>query len=91
MFRYGITVFGRVQGIGYRYFVLSKATPLGITGWVKNLGSGEVEISAEGPQEKLDEFVSAIKAGHPWAHIGNIKIEKTEIKKQSAEDFTIAF
>jgi len=91
MFRYDITVSGSVQGIGYRYFVVSRAKALGITGWVKNLDTGEVKISAEGAQENLGDFITVIKTGHPWAHIGSIEIEKTEIEKKSAREFTIEF
>ncbi len=54
---------GRVQGVGFRYFVLSEATRLGLTGWVSNEQDGTVHCVAEGPRDDLDVFLEAIKEG----------------------------
>ena len=55
---------GRVQGVGYRPFVLRLALRLGVKGWVQNLG-GSVAIQAEGSPERLAEFVSALLTEAP--------------------------
>jgi len=89
MFRYSIKISGIVQGIGYRYFVLNKAKKLGITGWVRNLDTGGVEINAEGPEKQMEDFVDAIRTQHPWAQIKGIELEKSEIKIKTYDDFSI--
>ncbi|MEY2680072.1 MAG: hypothetical protein RL661_303, partial [Pseudomonadota bacterium] len=54
-----ILVQGRVQGVGYRPFVLRLALHIGVKGWVQNLG-GSVAIQAEGTPEQLAAFVAAL-------------------------------
>ena len=51
--RLSILVRGRVQGVGYRYFVIRCAQELSLTGWVRNCSNGEVEIEAQGPDRSL--------------------------------------
>jgi len=58
-----IRVSGMVQGVGFRYFVYRKAEGLGLTGFVRNLGGGDVEIVAQGPGGMLDDLMSAVKIG----------------------------
>ena len=52
---------GRVQGIGFRYAAQRIALDLGVTGWVKNLGDGKVEIMAEGDEAVLKDFLGRIR------------------------------
>ncbi|MBI5874060.1 MAG: acylphosphatase [Candidatus Omnitrophica bacterium] len=52
---------GRVHGVGFRFTAEAVASRLNLTGWVKNLHSGEVEIVAEGQEEDLKKFVSDIE------------------------------
>lgn len=55
---------GRVQGVGFRFTVESIALELGaITGWVKNLSDGRVELVAEGEEARLEEFLRRIREG----------------------------
>ena len=65
MRRLSATVSGRVQGVSYRASTRKVATRLGLTGWVRNLANGDVELVAEGAPEQLDELVA-------WAHEGPI-------------------
>jgi len=58
-----VIVHGVVQGVGFRYFVLRRAQPLGLTGWVRNLPDGTVEIRAEGPVSKLQQLLEALPYG----------------------------
>lgn len=51
---------GRVQGVGFRFTAQALAVDLGLTGWVKNLPDGGVELVCEGKQEKLDKFLVKI-------------------------------
>ena len=51
---------GTVQGVGFRYTARGYAVELGLTGWVKNLPDGKVEIFAEGKKENIEEFLVKI-------------------------------
>lgn len=51
---------GRVQGVGFRFTAQALAVDLGLTGWVKNLPDGRVELMCEGKQEKLDKVLIKI-------------------------------
>lgn len=50
-----IFFYGRVQGVGFRYYAVQKANQLGLTGWVKNLYDGSVEM--EGQEELIDQLI----------------------------------
>lgn len=56
-------VTGRVQGVGFRYFVLTEAQNLGLTGWVRNRWDGSVEVLAEGDIDTLRALVSVLEKG----------------------------
>ncbi|TCO11057.1 acylphosphatase [Natronoflexus pectinivorans] len=71
MQRVKVLVDGRVQGVGYRYFVNNKATRYGIKGYVKNLPGGQVEIDAEGDVGQLREFLESCYQGPPMARVDN--------------------
>lgn len=64
-----ILINGQVQGVGFRYFTYREARQSGITGYVKNLSSGEIEIVAYGEPANLEMFISAIKKGTPFSMI----------------------
>jgi acylphosphatase len=57
------SVRGRVQGVGFRYFVLAQATHLGLTGWVANEQDGSVHCVAEGPRGDLDLLLERLHEG----------------------------
>ena len=52
-----IIFYGRVQGVGFRYYAVQKANQLGLTGWVKNLYDGSVEMEVEGQEELIDQLI----------------------------------
>jgi acylphosphatase len=54
---YKIYISGHVQGVGFRWGAVRKATKMGIRGYVKNLSDGRVYIEAEGTRDQLSEFV----------------------------------
>ncbi len=54
---------GRVQGVGFRYTARERAADLGLTGWVRNIIGGRVEVFAQGPEPMVDVFIT-------WLHDG---------------------
>ncbi|MEO8578081.1 MAG: acylphosphatase [Gemmatimonadales bacterium] len=66
-------VTGRVQGVGFRWFVRVAARRLQLAGWVMNRRDGSVEIAAEGPQEKLDQLRRQLARGPDGAFVEAVK------------------
>jgi acylphosphatase len=56
-------VYGEVQGVGFRAFVLRRGMALGLTGWVRNRGDGSVELIAEGSRTALESLLANVKVG----------------------------
>jgi acylphosphatase len=68
------TIHGHVQGVFFRAFVASKATKLGLTGYVRNMPSGQdVEVQAEGERENLDRLLNLLKIGPPDARVDKVE------------------
>ena len=57
---------GRVQGVGFRFTAREIAQDLGITGWVKNLSDGRVELVAEGTRARVDELITLLRERPPF-------------------------
>lgn len=70
-----IIVSGVVQGVGYRYFVMKLARKRELTGRVKNLPAGEVEILVEGPRGLIESLVKELWTGNPWATVRNVDVQ----------------
>jgi acylphosphatase len=66
---------GHVQGVGFRYFVLETAQQLNLTGWVRNLGNGNVELRAEGNRTDLDALYADLQKGNSGSFITKIDVE----------------
>jgi acylphosphatase len=66
---------GRVQGVGFRAFVISRAEQMGLAGWVRNCWDGTVEIVAEGERETLEKLLSAIRKGPPASYVSGVKTD----------------
>ncbi len=82
-----IKVYGRVQGVGFRYYTQKKAIELGIKGFVQNKPDGSVYIEAEGEEEDLDKFILWCNEGPAWARVTNVQVQKTPVF--GYDDFTI--
>ncbi|PLR96091.1 acylphosphatase [Bacillus sp. T33-2] len=74
MIQLKIVVSGRVQGVGYRYFTQMKAIQHGITGWVKNLPDGAVEMLAAGDKAEMNLFLEDIRRGNPFSTVDKVDI-----------------
>jgi len=63
-----------VQGVGFRYFVQHHARQLGLTGWVRNLPNGSVEILAEGNRDFVEGFIVHVRRGPHSAVVSNAEV-----------------
>ena len=69
-----IIIFGIVQGVGYRYFAMRKANAFGLSGYVKNLPKGQVEVEVEGEEKDINEFISFLRKGPASASVYDVKV-----------------
>src|SRR4051812_44776130 len=68
-----LEVRGRVQGVGFRWFVVETANELKLAGWVRNTANGNVEIAASGPAEELARFENAVNSGPRAARVESVR------------------
>ena len=67
-------VSGRVQGVGFRWFVEREAATLGITGWVRNRDDGRVEVMATGTREQLSALDARLRQGPRAARVDDVAV-----------------
>lgn len=72
---YRYLVRGRVQGVGYRYFVLRQADALGVGGFARNLPDGSVEVLAEGSAGALADLEALLREGPAFAEVTDVERE----------------
>ena len=80
-------VSGRVQGVGFRYFVLRAARELGVTGWVRNLADGSVEVHGQGDAATLDTLESRLREGPRVADVRSVDVR--DAPPERCTDFRI--
>ncbi|ALB44575.1 acylphosphatase [Clostridium beijerinckii] len=90
MIRYSAIVQGRVQGVGFRYFIQLTACKLSLTGWCKNLMNGNVEIEVQGLENNVLSFVSEIKKGNGFAKVSDIDLNIVPVL-DSEKKFSIKY
>jgi len=72
-------VYGRVQGVGFRFFVVDEAERLGLVGWVRNRPDGRsVELWAEGSRTALERLVERVRVGPPGAWVERVECSWVE-------------
>ena len=76
-------VSGTVQGVGFRYFVEGKASALGLSGWVRNLDDGRVEVYAVGPEPVLNHLAGALHTGPRMAHVRGVEQQDAPVESLS--------
>jgi acylphosphatase len=84
-----VRVTGRVQGVGYRNWTYSQAKLLKLTGWVRNMPDGDVEILAEGAEGPLQSFLTFLKTGPALARVSAVEARWTTAPKAQYQDFQI--
>jgi len=75
---------GQVQGVGFRYFVVEKAQSLGLRGYVRNEGSGDVEVLSQGPRTALERLLALLRRGPSAAQVSEV----TTTWRQPTEHFS---
>jgi len=80
---------GRVQGVGFRYFVRAQALELGLRGWVRNRPDGSVEAAAAGPGGALDRLEAFLLQGPPRARVIRLTPFEPPKSLEDEQDFAI--
>ena len=87
--RLDASVRGRVQGVGFRYFVMREAAYLGLAGYVANERDGSVRVVAEGPVSVLEQLLERLREGPPASIVERV-IERREPARGIGGGFRIA-
>ena len=69
---------GRVQGVGFRFFVQQNSLELGITGWVRNMDDGSVTMEIQGQEAPVDELERRIRKGNGFIRVDELSLEERE-------------
>jgi acylphosphatase len=85
-----LEVRGRVQGVGFRWFVVETAQQLDVAGWVKNNPDGNVEVAAAGPADAIARLETAVKAGPRSARIDEVRTLPPVPSEELPSPFAIA-
>ena len=85
-----ILVDGVVQGVGFRYFTERTARRYGLSGWVRNLPDGRVEVEVEGEEGILNAFLGDVRRGPPHAHVTDVRVDRRPPTGQ-CEGFEVRF
>ena len=84
-------VSGRVQGVGFRWFVIQEAQERNLTGWCRNLYNGKVEVLAEGELESLNDLLRLLRQGPGGSRVSDVEVEwspaKGEFRRFSVRDY----
>ncbi len=89
--RLSAKVYGRVQGVFFRYFVKNVAKKLGLKGYVRNLPRGDaVEVQAEGAKQQLEKLIEQLKIGPPGAWVKRVEVAWSGYSGEFT-DFSISY
>ncbi len=80
---------GRVQGVGFRWFVFRRANELGIHGWARNLPDGRVEVVGVAEQPDLDRFEQFLRQGPTLARVDDVQKSDYPHQVDNAKSFEI--
>ncbi|MBD3633465.1 MAG: acylphosphatase [Methylophaga sp.] len=86
--RFHLIISGRVQGVSYRMSAWEKARQLGLSGWVRNLNDGRVEMIIEGDSSLLEQMTDWAGQGPRFASVTNVDVSEEKVSGD-LEDFEI--
>ncbi|MDQ8730608.1 acylphosphatase [Bradyrhizobium sp. LHD-71] len=84
-----VRISGRVQGVGYRDWTQRKAAALGLSGWVRNLASGEVEGLFSGSADAVEAMLAACRRGPQLARVDDVTV--IEPAEQASGPFAVRY
>jgi acylphosphatase len=85
-----IFVRGRVQGVFFRDHTRKWASSLGLTGWVRNVADGRVEVTVEGDQKRIERLIAHLEDGPPLSHVEDVQVN-WEDHRGEFDDFKITW
>ena len=74
-------IYGRVQGVGFRYFAQHEANRLGVRGFTRNLDDGRVEVYAVATPDRINEFAAALHMGPRWADVRGVEEQEAAVQQ----------
>lgn len=77
---YQLRIYGRVQGVGFRYAAKANAQKHNLNGYVKNMPDGTVKVIITGQESDLAGFISWCRQGPPMAHVEDVRIEEIPLR-----------
>jgi len=81
--RVHLHIYGRVQGVSFRYYARQRAQSLGLSGWARNAADGSVDVVVEGPQDSVQQFVNWAHRGPSMAQVDRVRIDREEPEQTS--------
>jgi acylphosphatase len=84
-----VVVEGRVQGVGFRWFVRQEARRLGVAGWVRNLADGSVELTVSGEESAVRRLVDHVRVGPDSASVTSVHSESVQTAAALPYPFTV--
>ncbi len=74
---------GRVQGVGFRYYCLGIARRMKLTGWVRNLYNGDVEMEVQGDSKDIEMYLYKIKQGDGFIRVDEMEVTPAEVLEEN--------
>ena len=90
MVRYYAMAKGRVQGVGFRYYIYKLAGSYGLTGWVHNCADGSVDMEIQGKESHVEAFFAAVEAGDHFIRVDRLDKKQIACKKEETQ-FGVVF
>lgn len=79
-----LQITGRVQGVGFRFFVVKQASRYNVAGWVRNRPDGSVEVEAEAPRDRVEAFIEELRNGPSFGHVDYVDVDWREPRGSSS-------
>lgn len=90
MLAFRVYVEGKVQGVGFRSFTKKLGESYGLSGWVKNLADGRVEVFVQGDKDVVWDFLKRLAEGPPMSRVEKVYIIK-EVPRDEERNFVIRY
>lgn len=84
-----VVVEGRVQGVGFRWFVRQEARRLGVAGWVRNLPDGSVELTVGGEMAAARRLIEYVRVGPESADVRDVRVAEVQLDDQLPYPFSV--